>query len=201
MVTHHRDSCPRGQRAALFPGRWEGHLGTSAAPALSGKLPVWVPALALVPCVVRPCPLSGTPFLIARCQGTGDRLGEWVPEEAVLADMHTQRAWALRLYSWTPAISGSALFILQVGDEARVGWARDGDWAVLAIPGDWAPPHTIIPGATAPVSPPSPAGPASPSPGLGGTPQLRAPWRPLCGPQWPLALSGPGSLSVMREGI
>lgn len=136
MVTHRRDSCPRGQRAALCPGRWEGHLGTSAAPARSSKLPAWVPALPLGPCVGKSRPLSGAPLRLVRCQGAGDRLGEWAPGEALLADTHTQGAWAPGLCSWTPAISRAALFILPVGDEAQVGWAPGADGAT---PGDGAP--------------------------------------------------------------
>lgn len=37
-------------------------------PLRSNKLPVWVPVLPRVPCVVKSCPLSGTPFPIVKCQ-------------------------------------------------------------------------------------------------------------------------------------
>lgn len=113
-----------------------------------------------IPATHAPC--GHPPFLICKLSGFGgDRLREWGGPWVVLRDRYTgagkqsrQQAWPLRLYFWTPAIFGCDLLILQMG-KLRLRWGRPqgmGDRGFRAIPGSWAPPHTMIPAATAPFS-------------------------------------------------
>lgn len=142
---------------------------------------------------------------IPHCKMSGFRGSVWVSgvlDEVVLIDRHaegtaTQQAllsWvgALRLYFWTPAVLGSALFILQMGNGGTevLGAAVRGR-AFLAIPGHWAPPHTISPRATAIGPPPFPAGPRSPlTRDRTGPLSSELPGDLLCGTGLLLALSG-----------
>lgn len=130
-------------------------------------------------------------------RGSGSVSG--VLDEVVLIDRHaegraTEQAvvWALRLYFWTPAILGSALFILQMGNGGSEGLgAAVKGRAFLAFPSHWAPPHTIIPRATAISPPPFPAGPGSPlTRDRTGPLSSEIPGDLLCGAGLLLALSG-----------